>query len=107
MTKKIVTVAAESFSGYSMDGPLLKIKEHIDLLIETYGKDAALDFDGNHHEPYDPGPSPRFRVMITREETDMEYQRRTSNEAILKEKMEAHERKEFERPQKKFNSTKE
>jgi hypothetical protein len=90
-----------------MDGPLLKIKEHIDQLIETYGEDAALDFDGNHHEPYDQDPSPRFRVMITREETDMEYQRRTANEALLKSNMEAHERREFERLQKKFNSTKE
>ena len=107
MTKKLIMGNEESFSGYSLGGSLKDAKEFIDQLITRHGEEAQLCFDPHYCEPYDSEPWPRFTILVSRFETDLEYETRTTQEAGLAVRIEDHERTEYERLKRKFNTTKE
>jgi hypothetical protein len=71
-------------------------------LIKVHGKDARLDYDSLYCEQYSSEASPRFGVLVSREETEEEYNRRVTVEKELESTREARERAEFERLSKKF-----
>lgn len=102
MTKLIVRKVAKTFYPYRIEGKLSEVMAEIQSLIDTHGEDAMLDFDPHHYEPYVNEPSPQFRVMIYREETDNEYATRLAIVADAKAEREAAEAAEYERLKKKF-----
>lgn len=102
MTKLIVRKVAKTFYPYRLEGKLSEVLTEIQSLIDAHGEDAVLDFDSHHYEPYDNEPSPQFRVMIYREETDSEYANRLKIVADDKAEREKAEADEYERLKKKF-----
>ena len=107
MTKKLIMGNEESFSGYSLGGSLKDTKEFIDQLITRHGEEAKLYFDPHYCYPYDSVPCPRFDVLVSRLETDLEYEIRTTQEAGIAARIADCERTEYERLKRKFNTTKE
>lgn len=80
---------------------LFEMREQLDKLIAEYG-DADLDIDSGYSNI-------TARIIIQREETEQEYQKRLKKESrekqeakAKKEKQEARERKEYERLKEKF-----
>lgn len=80
---------------------LYEMRDQVLKLIEQYG-DAGLDIDAGYNNV-------SARILIQREETEQEYQKRLKKEARekeeakqKKEKQEARERKEYERLKEKF-----
>lgn len=102
MTKKIIKAYQERLSTYEFDGSLETIKSKIDELIATYGKDALVEFDKDHHYPYDDNPTPIYEIYVRREETDDEYNVRLQDEIKSKQAIEARERNELQRLKSKF-----
>lgn len=96
MGKKTVQVTAEELSKYDLDGSLGKLKEYIEGLIEKYGEEAVLDIwiCGEYN----------FDIMVTREETDAEYEARLARESVHKEHIEKYERAQYEALKKKFEN---
>lgn len=102
MTKLIVRKVAKTFYPYRIEGKLSEVLAEIQSLIDAHGEDAVLDFDSHHYEPYDNEPSPQFKVLIYREETDSEYAQRLKIVADDKAEREKAEAAEYERLKKKF-----
>lgn len=102
MTKLIVRKVAKTFYPYRIEGKLSEVLAEIQSLIDAHGEDAVLDFDQHHYEPYDNEPSPQFKVLIYREETDSEYAQRLKIVADDKAEREKAEAAEYERLKKKF-----
>lgn len=102
MTKLVVRKVAKTFYPYRIEGKLSEVLTKIQSLIDAHGENAVLDFDAHHYEPYDNEPSPQFRVMIDREETDSEYATRLAIVANAKAQREAVEAAEYDRLKKKF-----
>lgn len=100
--KMIITETVEDIRPYEFDNTLSGLKTKIEELIALYGPDASLNWDGNHYEPYDENPSPRFEIQINREETDAECDLRLQKMENYNKIQEERERKEFERLQAKF-----
>jgi len=105
--KKIISVYSECpdypYLGPSdFDDTLGNVKSLIDKLIASHGPEASLEFDLDHHEPYDPDPSPRVRIKISREETDKEFEERVDGEMKRQDMLDKFDLIEFERLQKKF-----
>ena len=102
MTKLIVRKVAKTFYPYRIEGKLSEVLAEIQSLIDAHGEDAVLDFDSHHYELYDNEPSPQFKVLIYREETDSEYAQRLKIVADDKAEREKAEAAEYERLKKKF-----
>lgn len=102
MTKLIVRKVAKTFYPYRIEGKLSEVLAEIQSLIDAHGEDAVLDFDSHHYEPYDNEPSPQFKVLIYREETDSEYAQRLKIVADDKAEREKAEAAEYDRLKKKF-----
>ena len=102
MTKLIVRKVAKTFYPYRIEGKLSEVLSEIQSLIDAHGEDAVLDFDSHHYEPYDNEPSPQFKVLIYREETDSEYAQRLATESDDKAEREKAEAAEYDRLKKKF-----
>ena len=103
--RKIITVTAQTFSPYHFEGTLETVLKEVKELIKVYGKDARLDYDPHHYEPYSTEASPQFGILVSREETEEEYQSRVAVEKALGDDREARERAEFERLSKKFGKS--
>ena len=103
--RKIITVTAQTFSPYDFERTLENLLKEVKELIKVYGKDARLDYDPHHYEPYSSEASPRFGILVSREETEEEYQSRVAEEKALGDDREARERAEFERLSKKFGKS--
>lgn len=80
---------------------LFEMREQLDKLIAKYG-DADLDIDAGYNNV-------SACILIQREETDQEYQKRLKKEVrekqeakAKKEKQEIRERKQYERLKEKF-----
>jgi uncharacterized protein YwgA len=102
--RKMVTVTANTFSPYDFEGTLENLLKDVKQLIRTYGSKARLDYDPHHYEPYSTEASPQFGILVSREETEEEYQSRVAVEKALGDDREARERAEFERLSKKFGA---
>ena len=102
--KQVITVDVEDISPYEFDSTLGNVKARIDDLITKYGVDARLDWDPDYWPQYNDGPSPRYNVKISREETDVEFDKRIAKDAADISARDARERKEFERLQAKFGA---
>ncbi len=100
--KKIISVEADTLSPLELDGTLADARTKINELIDEYGPTARFNWNRYFHHAYDSEPSPRFEIYVSREETDEEYNTRTREEAVRKSIQDEHDRKEFERLQKKF-----
>ncbi len=98
--KKIIHECAMTFSPYDFEGTLLDAHEHIAKLLKEYGPDARLDFDPLGSDPYSDNPG--YSVMIQREETDEEMEKRLVVEQSAKLVQEARDRAELKRLQDKL-----
>ena len=96
----------DDFSPYEVEGTTGGLLELATRLIEKYGPDANIDYDKYFTYPYEQNPSPRFNIIVTREETDEEYAARLQTEAEFKAAQVERDRKEFERLSKQFGKTK-
>jgi hypothetical protein len=103
--RKIITVTAQTFSPYHFEGTLETVLKEVKELIKVYGKDARLDYDSLYCEQYSSEASPRFGILVSREETEEEYNSRVAVEKALVDDREARERAEFERLSKKFGKS--
>jgi hypothetical protein len=102
--RKNVIVTAHTFSPYDFEGTLETVLKEVYELIKVHGKDARLDYDSLYCEQYSSEASPQFRILVSREETEEEYQSRVAVEKALGDDREARERAEFERLSKKFGA---
>lgn len=105
MTKKIINAIEEIISPYDFDGNLKNAKKKIADLIAIYGEDVELNFNSSYHYDYDPDVSPIFEVKVRRMENDEEYAKRIADDTRITEYREAHDLREYERLQQKFNLT--
>lgn len=102
ISKKIITTDVDTISPYELASTLNNLKEQIDRWIASYGPDARLNYDRNGSDPY--SDSPEFQIQVQREETDEEYEKRIRDEKEWIDSRDKHDRKEFERLQKKFGA---
>jgi hypothetical protein len=100
--KHIITVPAYEISPYELEGPLGDIRILIDKWIQEHGSDARLNWDPDNWPQYQDSPSPQYEIMVSREETDAEFDKRVTEERIRQEAQDARDRKELERLQAKF-----
>lgn len=100
--KKVITISATEVSPYELEGTLAEIRNQINDWIDMYGPVARLAWDPNHWPQYNGSPSPQYDIMVSREETDEEYNKRIREEAAQKSAQEERDRKEFERLAKKL-----
>lgn len=100
--KKIIQVMVASISPYDFDGKVSDVIDRLKSYADEHGPDVRLDWDMYHYEPYDTSPSPRYRVLVTRLETDEEYAKRLAEEAAQQQARDARDRAEFERLQQRF-----
>jgi formiminotetrahydrofolate cyclodeaminase len=103
MTKKLVTVEAESIR-YDLDGRTIKeaIKRLKDL-AKTYSEDAVIDI-GQECEAYSYSDKEYayVRLNITRLENDEEYAKRLTQEAEYAAQQAKRDRESYERLKKQF-----
>jgi hypothetical protein len=105
MTKrKILNLKVDHVSNYEFEGTLANIQERVQDLINEHGPEARLEYNPRFYYDYDNEPSPRYEVVISREETDAEAKQRLMKEAEEIRKRNEHERKEFERLAKKYGA---
>lgn len=101
--KQMVREIKETFSAYEFESSNLKdLKEKVDALIAKYGESAKLNYDKNYYHPYDSEATPSYEVIVSREETDEEFNKRVNEENQWKAKKEDDERKQYEALKKKF-----
>lgn len=89
-------------SPYELEGTLVDLRNRLNDWIDSYGPTAKLDWDAHFQHEYDPTPSPRFNIVVDREETDEEFDKRLVKEKYNRQLRETAERVEFERLKKKF-----
>ena len=78
--KRIVTEHKYDIGTYDFEGTLEDVRARIDEWIQSYGPKARLDWDPYFYYPYESQPSPRYNILVDREETDEEYNVRTEKE---------------------------
>jgi hypothetical protein len=100
--KKIITVSVSEVSPYEFEGTLVDLRNQLYAWIDLYGPTARISWDPDHWPQYNDSPSPQYDIMVSREETDEEYNKRIKEEAVQKSVQEERDRKEFERLAKKF-----
>jgi len=103
--RKIITVTAHTLSPYDFEGTLEDVLKEVKVLIDEYGSQARLDYNRYYQEQYSSEASPQYDVLVSREETEEEYQSRVAVEKALGDDREARERAEFERLSKKFGKS--
>lgn len=105
MTKpKIITLQVGYVSTYEFEGKLGDIKNRVQELIEEHGDKARLDYNARFYYEYDNEPSPRYEIIIEREETEAEAKARAKQTRADNAAREAREKAEFERLSKKYGS---
>jgi len=102
MSRKIIPVSVEDFSPREFEGTLKALKDRVQMWIDEYGPESYVDWDPDFYYEYEPNPSPRFNIMIQREETDQEYAIRTEKEEEAKALREKWDREQFEKLKKQF-----
>lgn len=81
MTEKLAIIDyLDYISPYEFAGTLEGIHKQITVLIKRHGKDARIDWDADHWEPYASESSPRFEITVRRPETDEEHFKRIEAE---------------------------
>lgn len=100
--KNTISVMVDTISPYELDSKVSNVIDRLKSYIDEHGPDVRLDWGKYHYEAYDTEPSPRYRVLVNRLETDEEYARRLAEEATQQQAREARDRAEFERLQKMF-----
>jgi hypothetical protein len=76
--KFVITEKVEEVSPYDFESTLGSLALKIEAWIHKYGSSARLDWSPDHWFRYDTSPSPRFFVLVDRDETDEEYKLRVS-----------------------------
>lgn len=103
-SKKIIklqkTDIVETISPYDFAVSLTDLQSLINVWITKYGEHASIDFDRYGNDPYSDSSS--FNIQVIREETDIEFELRMSEEISRKKINEERERQEFERLRSKF-----
>jgi len=103
--KKIIRKIETHFSCADFDGKLGSVRNMIEDLIDRYGEDQRLELNNDHYEySGDDHPTPRYEIVITREETDAEYAARIRDAELLKARAEAKDLLEYQRLSKKFGT---
>lgn len=95
MTKKLISKEVDTL--YVSYTSLKDLKAEIDRFISAYGEDAYTELEQQAY-------SDSFQVSVYAEvlETEVEYQTRLQQEDSANKRREEHERKEYQRLQKKF-----
>ena len=91
--KMIIHERVEDVDGWSLCGSLADTKAQIERLIAEHGPDARMDYE-DYHDPY--SNSERYHrhyVVVSREETDAEFNERLSREKKYAEEQLARDRK--------------
>ena len=100
--KLMVTKEATTVSTYDFEGKLDSVIERLNAYRAEYGPTARLDFSSHGFIYY--CDSPGYAIYIDREETEEECEKRILDEQHTKNSRETHERQEFERLKKKFET---
>ncbi len=98
--KKIVTYEVERFSPYDFETTLISIQEMISRLVREHGPEARMNYDSRGSDPY--SDSPEFNLMVDREETDEEFEKRVAEQTVQQAEQEARDRAELKRLQDKL-----
>lgn len=98
--KKIIDTPREVISLYDFEGTLGHLENLVAHWVEEYGKDARLDYAREGYTQY--SDSPQFQILVRREETDEEYEKRVIEERRWTANREEQDRQEYERLSKKF-----
>lgn len=102
--KRIITEHKCDRSTYDFEGTLEDVRERIDEWIQSYGPKARLGWDPYFHYPYESQPSPRYNILVDREETDEEYNARVEKENAANEARRQKDLAEFERLKKLYDN---
>ena len=104
--KKIIRKIDTYFNCVDLEGKLGSARNMIEDLIDRYGEDQRLELNNDHYEEYsgDDHPTPRYEIVITREETDAEYAARIRDYELHKARAEAKDLLEYQRLSKKFGT---
>ncbi len=100
--RKTISAEVSEISPYEFDTSLGSVRDQIAELIAKHGADARFDWQPNFYYAYDNNPSPRFVLKVERLENDEEFEKRISQEKILKDLREERDRVEYERLNKLF-----
>lgn len=100
--KKIISIPARDISPYEFEGSLTDLKDRIQSWIDQYGPTAYVAWDPHFQHAYEHDPSPRFDIMVSREETDAEVAKRDKEDSERKEAIRKRDLAEFERLKKQF-----
>lgn len=87
----------EEISPYEFEGDITAVQSRLNDWIVKYGPTVKLSWDPDNWEPYAESPSPIYRIMHDREETDEEFAKRLDTIAENEAKTLAHDLAEFER----------
>lgn len=90
-----------SYDGGTLEDVLARIKECVDKVPEEYRSSVEFELE-TRSEPYDTKDYPVFNMSYHRLENEEEKNKRESKETAIRKMQEDHERKEYERLQKKF-----
>lgn len=101
MKKKMIQVPADTIT-YSLSGSLVDAIKYLTELSEEYGPTAVLDIGQRCYE-YDTHEHVYVDVLITREETDEEFEKRCAADKRMIE----HRRLAYERLRAEFEPSKE
>ena len=90
-----------SYDGGTLEDVLARIKEKVDEVPEEYRSSIRFELETTS-EYYETRDYPVFNMYYNRLENEEEKNKRESKEIAVRKMQEDHERKEFERLQKKF-----
>lgn len=100
--RKKINVTEETFSAGDFEGSLKYVLEKVEAMIEKYGSDARLNYDKYFSYPYDNDYTPSFEVIVSRDETDKEMNKRLEEEQNRADSIKEKELAELARLQKKY-----
>jgi hypothetical protein len=101
MSKNMISVVAQSGLCGDFDGETLAdVQIFVEQLISRHGAGAQLSVES--HSDYEDGHYVSIEVVVIREETDVEYEKRIKREEGVRASQEARDLFEFKRLQEKF-----
>jgi hypothetical protein len=84
-------------SPYEFEGDILRVQETLNEYITRYGPTVKIEWDSDNWEPYAESASPVYRIILEREENDIELAARLDKIAAEEAAQHARELAEYNR----------